>query len=214
MTGAIFDLDGTLLDSMAVWDNFGAEYLESRGLVPPENLFQILKPMSLLQAAQYFKDCYKLTDSPEEIMRQFDDLMDDKYQFEVKLKPHVTEFLEKLKSQNVKMCVATATNRQLTEAALKNLGIFHYFSFILTCTDVGLGKDHPHIYEEALRRLGTKKNETVLFEDALHAIVTAKSAGFRVIGVHDSSADGDAMQIQQIADNYIHCFSECEVIEG
>jgi HAD superfamily hydrolase (TIGR01509 family) len=211
MTGAIFDLDGTLLDSMAIWDSFGAEYLQSRNLIPPKNLYKILKPMSLLQAAQYFRNYFRLADTTDEIMQQFNDRIDDKYQFKIMLKPHVSEFLEKLKNRDVKMCVATATDRRQTEAALKNLGVDHYFSFILTCTEVGSGKDQPKIFEQALERLGTSKDETIVFEDALHAITTAKEAGFRVIGVYDPSAEEDVKQIKQIADDYIYSFAECEV---
>jgi HAD superfamily hydrolase (TIGR01509 family) len=213
MTGAIFDLDGTLLDSMAVWDSFGAEYLQSKDLVPPENLYQILKPMSLMQAVNYFKKIFRLTDTAEEMIQQFNDIIADKYKYQVTLKPNVEAFLENLKNRNVKMCVATATDRPQAEAALKNLGIDPYFSFILTCTEVGSGKVQPEIFEQALQQLGTKKEETIVFEDALHAIITAKEAGFRVIGVHDPSAKEDAEQIKRIADDYIYSFSECEVVK-
>ncbi len=211
MTGAIFDLDGTLLDSMAIWDNFGADYLQARDIVPPADLNQTLKPMSLLQAVDYFKEIFRLTDTAEEMMRQFSDQIEKKYAAEVKLKPHVAEFLADLKSRNVRMCVATATDRRQAEAALKNLGILHYFSFILSCTDAGSGKDRPEIFEQALERLGTEKRQTVVFEDALHAVMTAKQAGFRVVGVEDFSAGDDAEQIKKTADYYIRDFSECEV---
>jgi thiamine-phosphate pyrophosphorylase len=213
MTGAIFDLDGTLLDSMAIWDNFGADYLQARGIVPPADLNQTLKPMSLLQAVDYFKKIFLLTDTAEEMMRQFSDQIEKKYAAEVKLKPHVAEFLADLKSRNVRMCVATATDRRQAEAALKNLGILPYFSFILSCTDAGLGKDQPEFFMQALERLGTEKNQTVVFEDALHAVITAKQAGFRVVGVEDFSAGDDTEQIRKTADYYIRDFSECEVSE-
>ncbi|HEX3040105.1 MAG TPA: HAD-IA family hydrolase, partial [Caproiciproducens sp.] len=112
---------------------------------------------------------------------------------------------------NVRMCVATATDRGQAEAALKNLGILPYFSFILSCTDAGSGKDRPEIFEQALKRLGTEKDQTVVFEDALHAVMTAKQAGFRVVGVEDFSAGDDVEQIKKTADYYIRDFSECEV---
>jgi HAD superfamily hydrolase (TIGR01509 family) len=213
MTGAIFDLDGTLLDSMAIWDNFGADYLKSKKIVSPDDLYQTLKPMSLLQAVDYFKESFQLNDTAEEMIQQFSDIIGVKYKQEVTLKPHVAEFLEVLKNRNVRMCVATATDRKQAEETLKNLGVAHYFSFILTCTEVGSGKDHPEIFEQALKRLGTDKKETVVFEDALHAIMTAKEAGFRVIGIHDFSAEEDAERIKKVADSYIHSFAECEVSE-
>ncbi len=212
MTGAIFDLDGTLLDSMAIWDNFGADYLRAKGIVPPGDLNQTLKPMSLPQAVDYFKAAFRLTDTPEEMMRQFGEQIEKKYRYEVKLKPHVAEFLENLKSRNVRMCVATATAHKQAEAALKKLGIFPYFSFILSCTEANCGKSQPEFFEQALKRLGTEKNQTVVFEDALHAVITAKSAGFRVVGVEDFSAGDDAEQIQSIADFYIKNFSQWEEI--
>jgi HAD superfamily hydrolase (TIGR01509 family) len=213
MTGAIFDMDGTLLDSMAIWDSFGADYLQERGIVPPEDLNQTLKPMSLPQAVDYFKKIFGLTDTAEEMLQQFSDQIERKYRYEVKVKPYVAKLLENLKSRGVRMCVATATNRQQAETALKNLGILPYFSFVLSCTEAGCGKSQPEFFEQALKRLGTEKSQTVVFEDALHAVITAKSAGFRVVGVEDFSAGDDAEQIKKNADYYIKDFSQWEEID-
>lgn len=98
-----------------------------------------------------------------------------------------------------------------SKPALTRLGIRDYFEFVLTCTELGSGKDEPAIFEEALRRLGTAKDETVVFEDAVHAIRTAKKAGFRVVALYDDSAAEDAEEIKEIADRYCRSFAECEV---
>jgi HAD superfamily hydrolase (TIGR01509 family) len=195
---------------MAMWETFGAEYLRSRGMVPREHLNKILKPMSMPQAAAYLKREYSIENTADEIIDQLNAKIENQYKFSVQLKPHVLLFLQKLRQAGVKMCVATATDRYLVEMALERLDVIRFFEFILTCTEIGSGKDKPDIFKEACRKLGTDKSKTIVFEDSIHAIVTAKAAGFRVIGVHDASAHADADNIRLIADAYISDFSQSE----
>lgn len=211
LKGAIFDLDGTLLDSMGAWDTIGEEYLLTKGYTPPPNLWETLKTLSLLQAAVYFQEEHGLQESAEEIMAQINALIEAKYFKEIPFKPTALAFIKRLDRLGVKMCIATATDRHLVEAAMKRLGALEYFCGIITCTEVGCGKDRPLIYERALELLDTKKEETLVFEDALHAVETAKSAGFLVVGVHDASADGDWEQIKKTADRHVHSFEELEL---
>lgn len=211
LKGAIFDLDGTLLDSMPVWDDICYLYLKSHGITPANDLREQMKTRSLLQCAQFFREEYNLAFTEELIMEQVNRMLEDQYMNHITVKPHVPEFLQVLRESGVKACIATATDRYLVEAALKRLKLDHYFSFIITCGEVGCGKDQGIIFQKALQQLGTAQEETVVFEDALHAIKSAKEAGFLVIGVYDLSAQKDLMEIKEIADRFIYSFKEVEV---
>lgn len=206
--GAIFDLDGTLLDSMFIWDTIGSDYLRSLGIEPREDLNQTFKSMSLLEAAEHYQKEYGVTRSLDEIMRGVNGMIESYYFNDVKAKDGVPDLLERLKGRGVKMCVATATDLHLAKAALERNGILQYFSKIFTCTEVGCGKDTPEIYNRALQHLGTPKPGTVVFEDALYAIKTAKEAGFLVVGVFDPSEAAHREEIQALADIYIDSFTE------
>ncbi len=203
LQGAIFDMDGTLLDSMYIWETVGADYLRGRGIQPPAGLRETLRPMSLLQAAEYFRAAFGLTEPPEEIVREVNELVADGYRHHFVCKPHIPELLAQLRRQSVRMCVATATDRHLAEAALRRNGIWEAFSFLLTCTEAGAGKDSPVIFRKALAALGTEKRNTFVFEDALYALKTAKADGFPVVGVYDPSADGQRAEILRLSDVYL-----------
>lgn len=209
--GAIFDLDGTLLDSMFIWDIIGEAYLRSRGMQPHEDLNKKFKEMSLYQAACYYQTEYGLADSTDVIMAGVNGMIQHFYMDEVLPKVGVPTFLDELRKRQVKMCIATATDRHLVEAALSRTGLLSYFGEIFTCSVVGHGKDEPDIYHAAHRFLQTPKSSTWVFEDALYAISTAKRAGYRVIGVFDRSA-GHADEIRALADRYIRSFEEMEDI--
>lgn len=204
--GAIFDLDGTLMDSMFIWETIGSEYLISRGLIPEEGLNKIFKNMSIIQAAEYYRKNYGLTESVETIVDEVNKMIEHLYFYNVKAKDGVLEFLDELKNQGVKMCVATATDKYMAKAVLKRNGILDYFCGILTCTEVGSGKDTPLIYEEGLKLLNTSKDETFIFEDALYAIKTAKQAKFNVVAVYDKFGENESDEIKKICDYYIKSF--------
>lgn len=211
LSGVIFDLDGTLLDSMAIWETVGDEYLLMKGCIPASDLWDKIKTLSLLEAAPYLRDEYNLKESIEEICLQVNAVIEYKYFSQVQFKPTALPFIRKLDQMGVRMCIATATDRHLAEAALRRLDSLDYFCGILTCTEVGSGKDQPLIYERALELLNTKKEETIVFEDAIHAIETAKKAGFMVAGVYDASADRDWDQIKKTANWFIDSFEEMEL---
>ena len=200
--GAIFDFDGTLVDSMFIWDTFGEDYLRTLGKEPQENLAETFKTFTLEQAADYYRTHYGVTLSVGEIVDGVNEMVAKLYRTKVTLKDGVREFLEALKSQGVKMCVATVTDRPIVEDVLANLGIRDCFVEILTCAEVGYNKETPHIYRAALEVLGTKKNETVVFEDALHALMTAKKDGFTVAAVQDMY-EAKQVEMRAVADYYI-----------
>ena len=200
--GAIFDFDGTLVDSMFIWDTFGEDYLRTLGKEPRENLSETFKTFTLEQAAEYYRKNYGVTLSVEEIVDAVNDMVAEIYRTKVTLKDGVREFLEALKSQGVKMCVATVTDRPIVEDVLCNLGIRDFFTEIFTCAEVGYNKETPHIYRVALEALGTKKDETVVFEDALHALMTAKNDGFTVAAVYDKH-EAKQIEMRSEANYYI-----------
>lgn len=202
--GAIFDLDGTLLDSMYLWDTIGSDYLKNRGIIPEPGVDEKIKTMSLVQGAEYFRARYGIQESVSDILKQVDQQVYRLYAEEIHIKHGVRCLLEQLNKQHVKMCVATATNRRQAEAALKHNEIDQYFCGIFTCTEVGHGKDEPVIYEKALEFLGTPKTQTVVYEDALHAMETAKKAGFPIIAVYDTWEAKNQDKIKEIADAYIY----------
>lgn len=209
--GAIFDLDGTLLDSMFIWDSVGEQYLRSIGICPEDDINEMIKNMSMAQGAAYIQKAYGVEKTSEEIIAGANAIVEHFYMDEVQLKDGVRELLQYLAENDVKMCIATATDQYLVEAALTRLGVREYFLEIFTCSDVGHGKDEPHIYEAACRRLGTSKEYTLVFEDAVYAIKTAKSAGFSVAGVCDASEENQE-NVQKISDFYITDFRKAREI--
>ena len=200
--GAIFDVDGTLLDSMFIWDTIGETYLRSIGYQPKENLNETFKNMSLRQAARYYQTEYGVTQSIDEIMDGVNAMLERYYRFEVPLKPGVAELLERLRQDGVRLCIATATDRHLVEAGLDRCGVLSCFGEIFTCNEVGHGKDEPDIFEVALRFLGTRREETLVFDDALYAVRTAKEAGFPVAAVYDSHERSQA-EVRARSDLYL-----------
>ena len=202
ITAAIFDVDGTLLDSMPVWNDIGELYLKSLGITGREGLGEALHTMSLEQGAVYLNGEYHLKKQVPEIVAEVLKIVEDFYRLEAPLKPGIKESLEWLREHRVKMAVATSGNRELIEAALVRNGILEYFGKIFTCTETGAGKDEPLVYLEAAQFLGSRPEETLVFEDAFHAAETARKAGFIVAGVYDDSNKENIFQMKQICDFY------------
>ena len=209
LQSAIFDMDGTLLDSMRIWNDLGPSLLRSMGIEPAPDLGPRLMLMTFRDGAALCKEEYHLSQTVEEIMDMTKAKVRAFYENEVQPKPGVRKFLSLLKMEGVWMYVATNTDRDLVESALKHTGLNSYFRGILTCAEVGAGKkDSPEIYERCMRRLRSTKKDTVIFEDALHAIQTAKAAGFRVCAVYDPSAEADQEEIKALSDYYIRSIEE------
>ena len=205
--GAIFDLDGTLLDSMFIWDTIGEEYLRSLGKEPHEDLKETFMTLTLEEAAVYYREHYGVTLSVKEIVDGVNSMVEQTYRTKVTLKPGIPEYLAWLKENGVRMCVATVTDRYLVEETLERLGVRHYFSEIFTCAEVGFGKDKPIIYQKALEHLGTSKDETYVFEDMLFALNTAKTDGFPTVGIYDRH-EAHQDELKGLADYYVLDFTD------
>ena len=198
---AIFDMDGTLIDSMVFWKNLATEYLTSKGILQiPADILEQIKPMTMSESAALFRREFGLTGDVE---AQMNEMMEGHYRNDIPLKPGVREYLENLHRQGVRMCVASATAEHLMESCLTRLGVREHFEFLLSCETVGAGKRSPLVYHEAARRLEAAPREIAVYEDALYAVQTAKAAGFHVVGVYDDSAADSWQAIEQESDEVI-----------
>ena len=206
---AIFDFDGTLFDSMFIWENVGEIYLRSLGKEPKPSIRDDVRTKSLYQSACYFMQEYDLPLSPEEIMTGINRTVEDFYIHDVQPKPGVVDFLKQMQKAEIPTCIATATDRYQIEAALSRCGMADYFEAIFTCSEVGHGKDEPHIFRKAMEHFAADRRNTVVFEDALHAIQTAKADGFVVVAVCDNS-EKRQNAIRELADYYIENFEQTE----
>lgn len=205
--GAIFDLDGTLIDSMKIWHDVSLIYMRLNGIEPPEDFQKKFLKLSIVQAATLFNENYFPNIPVEEIIKQINALVEDFYFNEALPKKGVKDVLQYFKENNVKMCIATATDRYLVEKCLERNNLLEYFSEIFTCTEVGSGKDTPVIYTKALKQLNTPKENTYIFEDAFYAIRTAKAAEFNVIAIEDEY-ETRKDKAKKRADYYLHNWSE------
>lgn len=204
---AIFDFDGTLFDSMYVWDVAGQQYLRSQGREPKPTLQEDLRTMSLLQAAQYMQREYAIDQPVEAIMDGINRAVENFYFHDVQPKPGIPAFLQALRDAGVTLCIATATDRYQIEAALKRCSLDRFFSGLFTVSEVGEGKHSPTIFRRAMEHCGADRAGTVIFEDAIHAVETAKADGFQVVAIRDESEPRQAL-LQSLADCYLTDFTQ------
>ena len=185
--GAIFDMDGTLLDSMPIWVHYASTYLASRGITPPPGLDEEIATYTIADAIDYLRERFGLPETREELLAGVARMTDDLYG-RILPKSGVPELLERLHRAGVPMAVATMTERPVVEKTLQRLGLLRYFTAIFTCAEVGARKNTPVIYEAAMAALGTRREETAVFEDAWYAVKTASAAGFPVVAIYDESS--------------------------
>lgn len=196
---AICDFDGTIADSMYVWADAPRDLILSHGATPPANLLQIIAPMVMDDTMVWIRnnfvpgaDVNALTDELYAVIRRM-------YQQDVQPKPGAIDAIRRMKSAGMRLCILSATATDMVRSALERFGIADAFEFIACSDDFG-GKTHTRCFLAAAERLGTRPEETIVFEDVLHAAATAKSAGFIVGGVHDISSDADWPELKRIAD--------------
>lgn len=206
LNGAIFDADGTLLDSMHIWQELGARYLESLNITPEDNLSRILYPMSLEQSCRYLKAHYGLRDSEGEIQSGILGIIEGFYKDEVTLKDGVSEFLSAMHDKGIPIVIATSGSRELLSCALERNGIAEYIDEIFTCSELLTNKHEPDIFMACASFMSLKPESIGVFEDALFALETAKRSGFITFGVKDESNVHQWEMIRSISDYSIESF--------
>ena len=204
----IFDLDGTLVDSMWVWPEIDVEYLGRYGTQLDERLQGDMDGMSFTETAEYFKERFGIPDSVEKIKEDWNRMAEEKYLHQVPLKKGAREFIEACRKKKWKLGIATSNSRQLVEGVIGARGLKDAFSCILTSCEVGKGKPAPDIYLAVAERLGTDPAHCLVFEDIEPGIRAGKAAGMRVCGVKDDWCQTPEAQMRKLADYYIADYTE------
>ncbi len=199
----LFDLDGTLVDSMWIWHRIDVEYLGRFGLKLPEDLHSSIEGMSFTETARYFKERFSIPDSLEQMKADWNRMAWDKYLQEVPLKPGVREFLAYHRARGIRMAVASSNSRELVEAVIEVHGLTETFGAIVTGCDVAHGKPSPDIYLEAAARLGAAPAKCLVFEDIVPGIQAGRNAGMAVIAVEDAYSQYQEKEKRNLADLYI-----------
>ena len=203
ITGAIFDLDGTLLNSMDYWCSAASIFLKNNGIEPYAEAGRDFLENGMAWCHEKWTAELGLRLDFEATKSQIYKIMEEHYRTDVAVKAGAREMLEDLRAHGVKMCLATATDRYIVEDTLCRLGIAEFFDKIFTCTEVGKGKRYPLIYERALEYLGTDKETTYVFEDAYFALVTAHANGFHTIGIYDKNVFVPEKELIPLCDAYL-----------
>lgn len=203
----IFDLDGSLVDSMWMWSQIDVEYLGKFGIELPKGLQSDIEGMSFSETAQYFKDRFKLPDSIPQIKEDWNAMAWDKYSHEVPLKQGVGDFLDCCKERGIALGIATSNSRELVENVISVHGLKGYFSCIMTGCDVAKGKPSPDIYLAVAKKLDVPPSRCLVFEDIIPGIMAGKAAGMKVCAVEDAYSIAQKEAKQAAADYYIKDFT-------
>ena len=208
ITGAIFDLDGTLIDSMQVWVDVDRAFMRERGLPYDEEYFDALKHITLEDAADYTIKRYHLSDDPQTLIDWWMDAATRAYHEQVMLKPYVYEWLSYLHENGAKIGLATACETLLFLPALKRLGIFSFFDAYTTLSEVTRSKRFPDIFLLSAKRLAVNPQNCVVFDDVIDGLLGAKDAGMAVVGVYDETSASLRAEIEASTNRYIMNFGE------
>lgn len=204
----IFDLDGTLVDSMWMWPDIDREYLNRFGIEYDDNLKNEIDGISFHETAVYFKNKFGISDSVEKICKDWEDMAYDKYKYEVKEKPGCKKFLEHLRSKDIKMGIATSNNRSMVDVVLESLNMKDFFEVITTSDEVKRGKPAPDVYLTTANLLNVEPKNCLVFEDVVAGIMAGKSAGMKVCAIEDDFTKEVRQKKKELSDYYIVDYSE------
>ncbi|MBQ7876022.1 MAG: HAD family phosphatase [Clostridia bacterium] len=208
--GVIFDMDGTILDSIHVWDKIDVDYLSARGIDVPEDYARTISTMTGVECAEYSIKRFNLNDTVEDLINEWDERALYEYANNLELKKGAKEYIENLKARGVKIALATSSSKTLYEAALRHTGVYDLFDVFVSTDESGISKRDPHVYLYAAERLGVDIADCVIFEDVPTAVKTAKSTGAKVVCVWDKRWDAFEVEMKNVADRYIYSFEEME----
>lgn len=205
---AIFDLDGTLIDSMWIWKKIIFEFLDKYECDYDIHIAEKIAHMTFTVSSAYLKNLYKLPQSCEEMMAEWISMSENYYKHIIKAKKGVYEYLNYLKENEIRLAIATSCPRYLCESVLKSVKLEQYFETVVYAEEVGKSKEEPDVYIETMKRLSADAGECMLYEDILAALNTAHSIGLRVTIVEDESAKADRAALIEKSDIYIKDFTE------
>ncbi len=208
----IFDMDGSLVDSMWVWKDIDIEYLGRFGLDIPDDLQQEIEGMSFTETARYFRDRFGLDRSVEQIRADWNEMAWDKYRSRVMLKPGAREFLDYCRSQGIKLGIATSNSREIVDMVMEARGVADYFSCITTACEAKKGKPAPDVYLLTAQQLSVDPKNCLVFEDIVFGIQAGKAAGMEVCAVDDAYSAYQEAEKRSLADYYIKDFREIQEI--
>lgn len=208
IAGAIFDLDGTLLDSMWVWQEVDRRFLARRGIAVPDDYMAAVNALEFSAAARYTIDRFALDETPQHLMDEWMELSRQAYAAEVALKPHAGDYLRTLARRGVPLGVATSAAPELFIPALRRCGVYGLFAAFTTTREVGRGKQFPDVYLETAKKLGLPASRCAVFEDTLLGIRGAKRGGFLTVGILEPCSAHEADDIRREADITAASFAE------
>ncbi len=204
--GMIFDLDGTLISSMDVWEQIDVEFLGKRGLTVPADYLEKITPMGFLNAARYTIERFGFSETPEQIEEEWMQMAQDAYAHQIAMKPGARQFLKACQAMNMHLAVATSSLERLYVPCLQHHGISDMFETAVTTKQVGEDKHSPKIYLTAASNMGLDPSECVVFEDILLGIHTALRAGFHTVGVYEAASRKDHDRMRDAADAFIESY--------
>jgi len=208
VSGVIFDMDGVIIDSMPTWDMLPDLYIESLGIESPGNLGQVVFAMTLKGVREYLIERFHLDKTEQQVKEEIDRLILQKYHYEIPEKKGVIELIKAMHEEGIPIVMATTCEKRMVEPALKRYGIRDCFIKICTSEEYHCSKDVPDMFYAALDIMGTKAEETFLFEDALHSIETAHKIGMKTVGVFDAASMSKQEKIKETADIYIRSYDD------
>ncbi|MCD7744534.1 MAG: HAD family phosphatase [Lachnospiraceae bacterium] len=208
----IFDLDGTLMDSMDLWTGIDIEYLGRYGYAPTPDLAVAIEGMSFTETAEYFRERYAIPNTVEEIKKEWNRMAFQKYANEVAMKPGAARFLHALRQKKLPVAIASSNSQELIRAALSHHQVEDCFDLIVTSCEVSKGKPSPDVYLYAAGKLGVSPERCLVFEDVPMGILAGKNAGMRVCAVEDEFSAARRVEIRRLADYYIRSYDE--VLDG
>lgn len=204
----IFDLDGTLLDSMQLWQNVDRKYLARFHKVFDPSYSEEIKKMSFDESAIYFIEKFNIPRSEEEIKQDWNEMVEIEYRDNIQSKEGSYKLLETLHKRGIKICVATSCNKKHATMALQRLGLYPFISFILTCAEVGKNKEYPDIFHACAERMNVIPKDCFVFEDLYMALKVSHEEGFKTIGIYDHLSAHEKDAAKKVCNYYIHSFYE------